>query len=87
MPANRRDETHGRPPEQIAFGENLRARRLQLGLTQAQLAELTGSRQHYISEIETGQVNLTLETMTTLCRALGLDVRTLLKPRHPRRTN
>jgi transcriptional regulator with XRE-family HTH domain len=41
--------------------------------------ELTGIRQHYVSEIEYGLHNLTLDTMTTLAQAVGTDVRALLR--------
>lgn len=85
MPAHRDDEDRGPLPEQIVFGENLRARRRQLGLTQVQLANLIGTRQHYISEVENGQANLTIESMVMLCRALGSDVWTFLKPHKRRR--
>ena len=66
------------------FGTNCRQARLKARLTQTEVQELTGIRQHYISEIENGLWNLTLDTMTTLARALGTDVRALLK-RPPKR--
>jgi transcriptional regulator with XRE-family HTH domain len=67
------------------FGANVRQARLKAKLTQTDVQELTGIRQHYISEIENGVWNLTLDTMTTLARALGTDVRALLKPPPKRR--
>jgi transcriptional regulator with XRE-family HTH domain len=68
----------------VLFGANLRLARRKARLTQTEVQELTGIRQHYISEIENGLWNLTLDTMTTLARALGTDVRALLK-RPPKR--
>ena len=62
------------------FGANFRQARLKAKLSQVEVAELTGIRQSYISEIKNGVHNLTLDTMTTLAKAVGTDVRTLLKP-------
>jgi transcriptional regulator with XRE-family HTH domain len=67
----------------VLFGANFRQVRLKAKLTQANVEELTGIRQHYISEIENGLQNLTLDTMTTLAQAIGTDVRALLR-RPPR---
>jgi transcriptional regulator with XRE-family HTH domain len=61
------------------FGANFRQIRLKARLTQADVEELTGIRQHYISEIENGLQNLTLDTMTTLAQAIGTDLRSLLR--------
>jgi transcriptional regulator with XRE-family HTH domain len=67
----------------VLFGANFRQARLKAKLTQTDVQELTGIRQHYISEIENGVWNLTLDTMTTLAQAIGTDVRALLR-RPPR---
>ena len=61
------------------FGANCRQARLKAKLTQTDVQELTGIRQNYISEIENGVQNLTLDTMTTLARAVGTDVRALFE--------
>ena len=61
------------------FGTNIRQARLKANLTQADVEQLTGIRQHYISEIENGLQNITLDTMTTLAQAVGTDVRALLR--------
>jgi transcriptional regulator with XRE-family HTH domain len=67
------------------FGTNFRRGRLKAKLTQVAVEELTGIRQHYISEVENGLHNLTLGTMTTLAQAIGTDVRALLKRPSKRR--
>jgi transcriptional regulator with XRE-family HTH domain len=67
------------------FGANFRRGRLKAKLTQVAVEELTGIRQHYISEVENGLHNLTLGTMTTLAQAIGTDVRALLKRPSKRR--
>jgi len=64
------------------FGANLKAARLKLGLTQAQLAEATGLLQQYISLVESGAQNVTLTTAQVLAAAVNRDVRALLaRPR------
>ena len=60
------------------FGANLKATRLKLGGTQAQLAEATGLLQQYISLVESGRQNVTLTTAQVLAKAVNQDVRALL---------
>jgi transcriptional regulator with XRE-family HTH domain len=43
------------------FGANVRHARLKAKLTQVQVQELTGIQQHYISELENGWHNPTLD--------------------------
>lgn len=81
--SRRRDETL--EELRALFGANFRRARQKAKLTQTDVQELTGIRQHYISEIENGVQNLTLGTMVTLAGAVGTDVRALLKrPPKPR---
>ena len=49
-------ERTGETPEDLCvlFGANLRQARLRAGLTQAQVAKLTGMQAHYVSTIENG---------------------------------
>jgi transcriptional regulator with XRE-family HTH domain len=71
----------GETPEELwaLFGANFPQARLKANLTQVEVAALTGIQQHYISEIENGLKNITLSTMAILARAVGSDVRALLK--------
>ena len=69
----------------VLFGENLRQARLKANLSQAEVAARSDMGQPYISEIETGVRDLTLGTMSSVARAVGTDVRTLLK--RPRKRN
>ena len=66
------------------FGANFKQARLKAKLTQVEVEGLTGIRQHYISETENGMHNLTLDTMTTLAQAVGVELRELLR-RPPKR--
>jgi len=63
---------------QVRFGANLRAARTAQRLKQQDLADKSGFGQQYVSRVEDGQINLTLETMERLACALGMDVSTLL---------
>ena len=61
------------------FGENLRKLRLSNNLSQGQLAKKIGSDKSYISTIENGKKNITLETMKKLAQALGVVMEELMK--------
>ena len=56
----------------------LRAYRNREGLTQKQLAELTGIPQHHISEMENGKRSIGKERARRLAEALHCDYRQLL---------
>jgi transcriptional regulator with XRE-family HTH domain len=61
------------------FGENLRQARIKAGLTQRAIEAQTRIKQAYISQIEGGKQNLTLETIVTLASAVDEDFLTLLQ--------
>jgi transcriptional regulator with XRE-family HTH domain len=52
----------------------LRSRRRALGITQTQLAAITGTAQSTISDIETGVVSVSLDVYLRLLEALGADL-------------
>lgn len=56
------------------FGANLAAARIRAGLTQQELADLAGVTQPYISAVESGRQNLTLQSMTDLSAVVREDV-------------
>lgn len=56
--------------ESLTLKNSLREARRQRGLSQAQLAELTGVSRNTISSIETGQFNPTAKLALILCIAL-----------------
>lgn len=60
-------------------GQNVRAFRLRLKLTQEQLAEKAGLHWTYISGVERGRYNVSLDTLETLASALGRKPFELLK--------
>jgi len=56
------------------FGAELRRRRRERGLSQERLAELSDLHRTYISAVESGRRNLTLESIQRLANALGATV-------------
>jgi transcriptional regulator with XRE-family HTH domain len=70
-----------RPDELCAaFRDNLRARRLELGITQTELAERIQAQQPYIAALERGERSPTLPTLAKLAIALQTTPEALLRP-------
>jgi transcriptional regulator with XRE-family HTH domain len=61
-------------------GRNVRRIRKKKGLTQEQLAEISGFSQQYISGLEQGQRNPTVVTLYELASALGVSHLDLVRP-------
>ncbi|RAU97946.1 helix-turn-helix domain-containing protein [Paenibacillus sp. YN15] len=57
----------------VVIGNIIFVRRMKLKLTQQELAELAGTKQSKISEIESGEANVTMEIMNRVFKALGLE--------------
>jgi len=64
---------------QAIFGQNLRMARLRSNKTLMEVAEAAGLSFQYVSKIETGQKNLTLDTMKKLAKVVDHDVSDLLR--------
>jgi len=62
------------------FGRNVRATRKTKGWTQEQLAFEAGIKRAYLSEIESGKRNPSLEVVEKIALALDIDVRELMRP-------
>ncbi len=61
-------------------GRNVRQVRQEKGLTQEQLAELSGFSQQYISGLEQGRRNPTVVTLYELATVLGVSHMELIRP-------
>lgn len=61
-------------------GRNVQRMRRKKGLTQEQLAEISGFSQQYISGLEQGQRNPTIVTLYELASALGVSHMDLVRP-------
>ncbi len=67
-------------PAALAFGARVKARRKALGLTQTDIYNRTQIGISYLSLIERGRANPTLEMMIKLSAALGIEIWDLLRP-------
>jgi len=65
---------------QRTLGENLKAVRVERGLSQEGLAELLGVHRTYASSIERGERNMSLKRVEWLADILGVDPLALLTP-------
>lgn len=72
-------EEYAQPAARL-FGERLKQRRQCLGLTQAQLFEQTGITPAYISVVERGRANPTLDMMVKLAEAVGAEAWDMIRP-------
>lgn len=66
-----------------AFGTSVKAWRKQLGFSQEELAERADLHRTYVSDVERGARNLSLESMTRLAQALRISVAALFPPSQP----
>jgi len=64
---------------QVVVGERIAKLRKQKGVTQDQLAKLTGLNRGHLYRLETGQQNMTLGTLKLLADALEVRVTRLLR--------
>jgi transcriptional regulator with XRE-family HTH domain len=64
-------------PLRILFGERVRELRLATGLKQDEFAEKCGFARSYMSRIETGGANPSLDAIQTIASALRVQVREL----------
>lgn len=67
------------------FGNTVRSLREEQGYSLRGFAEKTGIHRSYLSEIENGKVNVTLDTLLCLADALDIEVSQLLRPLDTRR--
>ncbi len=62
------------------IGESIRRRRIELKMTQRQVAALTGISVSFLSDIERGRSNPSLENTLKLGKALGLHLSDVMDP-------
>ena len=63
----------------LVIGETIRKRRIVLGLLQPQLASFAGVSTRTIQLVELGTGNPSLDTLSKIADALGLQVQLVLK--------
>ena len=64
----------------ILFGKRLRKLRTERGIAQEKLAEVAGLDRTYISKIEKGERNISLDTIGKLANALEIEVKEFFNP-------
>ena len=69
--ARRAGSAEPRAATEETFGPDLRRRRRQAGMTQAEVASRAGIRQETLSRLENGRGNPTLRTVRAILRSLG----------------
>ena len=62
-----------RSPILVAFGTKVRMRRYELNLTQEELAERANFHVNYIGNIERAEINISLERLFELAKALEIS--------------
>ena len=67
------------------IGRKLRQARLDAGHTQVNMAAEIGMPSTYLSEVETGKHNITLDTLAGIASFLGLDVKVEFVPKRTRK--
>ena len=60
------------------FGRRVRARRLEIGLSQEALAERAGLHWTYVGSVERGERNIALRNIVLLAEALDVDCAVLV---------
>lgn len=68
------------PDPKTVFARNVKRLRIAAGLSQEELASRAGLHRTYISSVERGRRNISLENIYALASALGSDPRELLAP-------
>lgn len=66
-------------PGKMQFGLVLKRRRESLRLSQEALAEMAGLHRTYISQVERGVRNLSIDSMERLAEAIGMEVWEMLR--------
>jgi transcriptional regulator with XRE-family HTH domain len=64
----------------LIFAKRIKDIRISKGFSQEKLAELSNLHRTYISSVERGERNITVDNMERLAVALGVDIRELLNP-------
>ena len=61
--------------ERQRIGQSIADLRKQKGMTQQDLADITGNQRNHISRIESGKYSVGFDTIQTIAEALDADIR------------
>lgn len=67
----------------FVFGQRVRTRRMELGLSQEVLAQRAGLHRTYVGSLERGERNVALLNIVRLGKALGVDPGSLIQGIEP----
>jgi transcriptional regulator with XRE-family HTH domain len=67
-------------PARLTFAVNVRRARQRTGITQRQLAELSGLQRTFIGSVERAERNISVDNMDRIAGALRTTVASLLEP-------
>lgn len=67
------------PKARETFARNLKLKRTALGLSQERLAELTGLHRTYVSSVERGERNISIDNIGLIAEAMNVPIHKLLK--------
>jgi XRE family transcriptional regulator, regulator of sulfur utilization len=59
------------------FGRNMRHRRKELGMSQEELGDRAGLEQSYVSNVEAGTRNVSIDNIARIARGLNLEIEQL----------
>jgi transcriptional regulator with XRE-family HTH domain len=62
----------------VRFGQRLRAVREKAGVSQEKLAEMAGLHRTYVSSVERGKRNISIQNIERLAKALGTTMAQLM---------
>ena len=62
------------------LGNELRALRKHASLTQEELADRSGLNANYIGRIERGEINVTIQTLSRIARAMNAELSDIFEP-------
>lgn len=68
----------------VRFGQRLREVREKVGISQEKLAELAGLHRTYVSSVERGKRNISIQNIERLAEALGTTMAQLMPDARPR---
>lgn len=60
-------------------GQQIREARLKAGLTQKEVGAKLGVTEGAYNRYESGQQNLTIDTIHKICKAIGVDFKTIIE--------
>lgn len=79
MPATKPPITKTLPAKAL-FGQRLRAARVDMALSQEELADQADLHRTYIGQVERGERNISVDNMEKLAEAVGQDLWRMLQP-------